>query len=536
MSPRHLRWILGAFLRRHRRLSLILVLAVAALALTWKYTSALSVGDSVLGLISEVKYTEGLVGVPQTLNPLFVSTDTERDLSRLLFRGLTTTDVSGAIKPDLAESWEASSNGQSYLFHLKPGLMWQNGDPLTASDVAFTYELARNPASGSPYSETFKNLSVQVVGTDSILFRLSDSFSPFLSLTSIGILSRHLLEKISPPDLKLAKFNLAPVGSTNFRLKSLTAESAIFTNGSASYVFRFYSSSTDLGSALKLGEIRAAGFTDATDFKDWGNLQILSSPLYQRFVAVFYNLRGGPASEKGVRQGLSYAIDKDRLVNQTLRGAGEIAYSSILPVSWAKVDNLRHYDYKPDLAKGALDKAGWTGGPVRQKDGQSLDISLSFRENPAMRAAAEQVAKDWGAVGVRAILNPLSPEEFQTKVINKKDFQAAIFTQEVGVDPDQYVLWHTTAADSTNITGLKLPKLDKALEDGRHFQTQDGRQEKYADFQRFLLDEAPVTFLYYPKYSYVVSTKVQGIDLKPLGVPSDRFSDIENWVIGRVIF
>ena len=523
-------------MRRHRRLSLAAVLAVGALALTWRYTSALSLGESVLGLISEVKYTEGLVGIPQTLNPLYVSTDTERDLSRLIFRGLTQTSVTGEITPDLAESWEASANGQSYLFHLKAGQRWQNGDPVTVEDVAFTYELAKNTDTGSPYTETFKNLSVQIIGSDAILFRLSESFAPFLSLTNLGILPKKEVSKIDPGSLRVAKFNLNPIGSTDFRLTNLTTDGATFTRGATTYIFRFYPTSDDLKVALKLGEVRAAGFTDQANFSDWKNLQVFSSPLYRRFVAVFFNLRSSPGNEKGVRQGLSYAIDRSHLVNDVLGGAGEVAYSSIPPVSWAKANNLRHYDYKVDLAKSSLDKSGWAGGPVRAKEGKPLEIALSFRDNPAMRVVAQEVAKDWGAVGVRAILSPLSAAEFKSKVIDAKDFQAAIFTQEVGEDPDQYVLWHTTAAESTNITGLKLPKLDKALEDGRHFVTEDGRREKYADFQRFLLDEEPVAFLYYPKYSYVVSTKVQGIDLKPLGVPTDRLFDVTNWKIARVVF
>ena len=97
------------------------------------------------------------------------------------------------------------------------------------------------------------------------------------------------------------------------------------------------------------------------------------------------------------------------------------------------------------------------------------------------------------------------------------------------------MLWHTTQKGNGNITGTALPKLDKALEDGRETVSQPERIGKYLDFQRFLLDESPVTMLYYPKLIYVVSNKVQGVHLPPLGVPLDRFANINDWKIQKTI-
>ncbi len=288
--------------------------------------------------------------------------------------------------------------------------------------------------------------------------------------------------------------------------------------------------------ALKLGEIRSAGFTDHQGFEDWKNLQTLSSPLYQRFVGVFYNLRGGPTQDRSLRQGLSYALSRTEIIQNVLQGAGESAYGPIPPASWAKSDSPRRYDFNLEASKSGLERAGWSGGPIRQKDGKPLEITLSYQDTPTFRKLAESVAKQWGEVGVRALLNPLSPADFRTRVVIGKDFQAALLTQEVGSDPDQYVLWHTTQETGSNISGLKLPKLDKALEDGRHMQSREERSPKYLDFQRFILEEEPVSFLYYPKYSFVVSTKIQGLDLRPLGVPKDRLQGITDWKIGRSFF
>lgn len=535
MSPRRLRWMTQALLKRHRKLAALLLGVVIVASFTWRFSNQEDLRKNALNLFSSQKYVEGIVGTPQTLNPLFVSSDSERDLSKLLFRGLTKTNLAGEVSPDLALSWETSSSGQVYLFHLKPNLKFQNGDPVTSADVALTYELAKDPATGSLYTSTFQDLEINIVSESSILFRLKDPYTPFLSITDLGILPKKIVGNTQPQDLRFSKFSLSPVGSTPFRLKSFNSDEAVLVKGGAEYIFKFYQSSAELLTALKLGEIRSAGFSESVDLTGWGNLQQFSSPLYRRFTGIFYNLRQGITADRGVRQGLSYALDKTQLLG-VVGGTVEPAYSPIPPVSWAKADNLKHYDYKLDLAKSSLEKAGWLGGPIRQKDGKSADITLSFIDTNQFRKLADQIAKQWGEVGIRAILNPLSAFDFRTRVTQGKDFQAAIFTQEVGVDPDQYVLWHSTQADLSNITGLKLPRLDKALEDGRQLLDKADRQAKYADFQRFLLDESPVTFLYYPKYTYLVSTKVEGVNLAPLGSPGDRLDDILNWKVRRTVF
>lgn len=536
MSLRKLRWFLGAAFRRHYKLIFLVTVALALSLGAIRFSSRLPTSELLLSLFSRVEYTEGLVGAPQTLNPLFVTTDTEKDLSSLLFRGLTQVTPDGQVVPDLAESWEVSSSAQVFLFHLKPNQRFASGEVITPEDIAFTYELARDRAVGSRFAEAFKDMEVQVIAGDSVLFRLNTPYAPFLTLTNLGILPKKQIEKINRADFRFAKLNHAQVTSTDFKFKALTEGQLVLTKGNVNYIFRFYKTAKDLESALKLGEIKAAGFTEAVSLKDWKNFQTLSSPLYQRFVAVFYNARSSATTERSVRQGLSYAINKDLIISDILSGSAEAVLGPLAPISWAKSEGLRKYEFDTKLAKSSLDRSGWTGGPIRQKDGKSLEIALSYRDTPTNIRIAQEIAYDWGEVGVRAILNPLSPSEFKRKVIDGKDFQAAILTQEVGEDPDQYVIWHTTQSDSGNLTGLKVPKLDKALEDARLTIESGERKSRYADFQRFLLDEAPVTFLYYPKYTFVVSNKVQGLSPKPLGLPSDRYLDISNWQVGRSYF
>jgi peptide/nickel transport system substrate-binding protein len=533
MNFRKTKWLVIGYLKRHRAIiGGLLSLTIIALILG-RYFS-IPARNLLADSFSKTLFVEGMIGPVSSINPLFANSDSEKDIARLLFRGLTKTDVSGVPQGDLAASWDIDPSGKEYIFHLKTNLKFQNGSPITADDVAYTYNLAKDPKYGSTLSTTFKDLDVQALDDNTILFHLRSPFSPFLSLTDLGVLPQTALKHQLDRGTELPKIDLGSLGSTNFKLTSFGSDSVTLTAKNTSFNFRIYQSEANLKTALKLGEIQAAAFTENPELTGWRTYQIQTSTVYRRFVGIFYNERSLPTNDKTIRQALSYAVDKDKIISQILNGAGEKALSPIPPTSWAKSDNPRTYAYAPDAAQKALDGDGWAGGPIRSKAGKTLEISLSYPDSPQYRAVATQVAEDWAKIGVRALLNPLDVTTFQTKIIGSKSFQAAIFTEEVGADPDQYVLWHTTQKD-TNITGMSLPKLDKALEDGRETVTQTDRIAKYLDFQRFLLDESPVTMLYYPKLFYVVSNKIQNVKLPPLGTPSDRFNNILDWKIQKTI-
>lgn len=534
MNIRKTRWLALGYLKRHRAIIAGVLTFFFLVLVLGRYFGA-PIKNLLANSISPNHFVEGVLGPVATVNPLFVNSDSEKDLSKVLFRGLTKTDVSGVSQGDLAESWDVAPSGKEYIFHLKPRLKFQNGETITADTIAYTYNLARDPKYGSNYISIFKDLDVQALDDNTVLFHLREPFSPFLSLTDLGILPQAATKHQLDRGIDLQKIDLRGLGSTDFHLTSLVPDQIALTRGTSDYTFRIYQSENDLKTALKLGEIEAAAFTQNPDLNGWKNYQVKTSTIYRRFVAVFYNERSAPTNDKVVRQSLSYALDKDNIVSNIIDGAGERAVSPIPPTSWAKSDNPRIYGYTPDLAKKGLDHEGWIGGPIRSKTGKTLEISLSYPDSPIYRAIATQVAKDWANIGVRALLNPLDITTFQNQVIGAKSFQAAIFTEEIGADPDQYVLWHTTQKDS-NVTGMSLPKLDKALEDGRETVTQADRIQKYLDFQRFLLDESPVTMLYYPKLFYIVSNKVQNVQLPPLGTPSDRFNNISDWKIKQTLF
>jgi peptide/nickel transport system substrate-binding protein len=200
------------------------------------------------------------------------------------------------------------------------------------------------------------------------------------------------------------------------------------------------------------------------------------------YVAVFFDTQDKTLSDKNLRQALSYAINKDAL-------GGERAISPISVDSWAYNSQVKPYDYDSVKAKQMIDDY--------KKSAKVDSLSISLTTPPILLAQAESVAKDWQAVGVNVNLQVISNVP--------TDYQAFMAIFDIPDDPDQYSIWHSTQT-ATNITHYQNPRIDKLLEDGRSTINIEDRKKIYLDFQRFLVEDSPAAFLYYPT-TYTISRK-----------------------------
>jgi len=179
-------------------------------------------------------------------------------------------------------------------------------------------------------------------------------------------------------------------------------------------------------------------------------------------------------SGKEIRQALSYAIDKNSFNKKR-------AISPISENSWPFNPQVKTYEYDLDRAKELIKN----------------QFELNFVTSPNLINTAETIKKYWEELGITVNLSssPFIPEEFD----------AFLATYEIPTDPDQYGLWHSTQT-TTNISKYNDPRIDKLLEDGRLELSEIARKKIYLDFQRFLLEDAPAVFLYYPN-SYNILRK-----------------------------
>lgn len=381
-------------------------------------------------------YNFGFVTDSQTKNELPL------EIQKLLSRGLTRLDSSGQPQPGLAASWEVNEAGDEYRFKLRNSLFWTDGSPLNPAEVRFDI----------PGSQ------VQVEGENTLVFKLKNPYSPFPSV-------------VAKPLLKNETIGIGPYQVVAYQKVNDVFESITLSGNRVLFKIKFYPTDEVARTALKLGEIDGLfGVRDPGDLSDWPTLIAITYYPKNRFVGVFYNTNDKILGDKEVRQALSYAIPHEF--------PGKPASSPIDPNSWAYNPDSKTYDF--DLAKAQELLVGTSSARLTL-------TTLSVYEN-----LGKKIVKSWQSLGLAASL-----EVVNSVPRTQGSFQILLIGQKVPDDPDQYSLWHST--QRTNITGYTSLRVDKILEDARKTTDLEKRKELYYSFQKYFIEDVPVSVLYLPE-------------------------------------
>ncbi len=385
----------------------------------------------------------------------FTASSLPNTILEMIGDGLTKLDENGTVEPALAASWDSPDKGKTWTFTLKDNLTWQDGKKVTSAGILYQ----------------FSDVTIERTNDKSITFKLQTPYSAFPSVVSKPTFKSGLL---GTGEYKVTKISLN--GSV---IEQLNLEK----EGGGRVVYKFYPTEEKTKLALELGLVdRISGIFDPKPFDTWKKLKITESSNTGEFVGVFFNTQDQLLAEKDLRQALSYAIDKEKL-------NGQRAISPISIDSWAYNPQVKHYDY--DLAKAK------TMIKEYMDSSNISEISITLATTPVLLNTAEAIAKNWGEAGIGVNLQVI------TQV--PSDYQAFLAIFDMPSDPDQYSMWHSTQTTS-NITHYQNPRIDKLLEDGRSETNTEDRKKIYLDFQRFLVEDSPAAFLYYPT-TYIIGRK-----------------------------
>ncbi len=500
-------------------------------------------------------YTEGLVGTPQYLNPLYaVTSDTDTDLTRLLFSGLVRWDSTNGIVPDIASGYTVSDDQKTYTFTLRDNAMWHDGEPLTAEDAVFTIHAIQNPDYRSPLAVSFGGVGVEAIDDHTVVFTLAEPFAPFLSTLTVGIIPAHLWDDVPPQSAPLALINRQPVGSGPYMFKKFTKDqrgtlrtmtlerNKDFYRG-APYIntltFNFYNSTTELTDAVRNKNVEGAGFIPleaARSLSSDRGLHILSPSLPQ-FTAVFFNQsHSSIVADYRIRTALNQSIDRNAIVTETLGGQGAAITSPILP-------NMTGYDvaagavaFDVSAASATLDAAGWTlpeGGAIRAKNTTALSFTLTVVDIAPLRSLSELLKAQWAAIGADVTLAYVDTNTLQNDTLKNRSYDALLTGELYGIDPDPYPFWHSSQVSfpGLNLAEFSNRKADDAIEKARTTTDITVRGESYHTLASLIADDLPAIFLYEPTYTYVTTAKIKNIVLPSITAPADRFANITDWYI-----
>ena len=383
-----------------------------------------------------------------------------------------------ATQPGLAESWDVGDGGLSYTYHLRAGLTWSDGEPLTADDIAYTINTSRDQG-WLNHSATTANLEATVI--DPATVKITSSVpDPKLPTMDVYIVPKHIWEKLSPDEVTTYDA-LDGVGSGPFTLTEWKSGQSWTMKANPNYwggtpkidqvVFRVFTNPDAMVAALEKGEIDAANSIPSSAFERLGttaDIQTVNG-LQGGFTELAMNgMQGGlgdghPAlQDPVVRHAVQQAIDKNALVDRVLQGLGKPGLTlSVSPdPAWQpSISTADQYGYDPAVANAALDDAGYLdadGNGVREMPGGGQELTFRYAERSESDVAEpvrELITGFLKAIGIGTDVSVYDDSQL-TDVIASGKYDMFVWGWTPFVDPDPMLSYFTCAQLTTDVASI----------------------------------------------------------------------------------
>lgn len=486
-------------------------------------------------------YIEATIGKINSLNPLFATTSSEKVLSKLMFATLTYNDFSGHPGPQLASSVRHANDGKTWRIHLRDGLSWSDGEPITNKDVFFTIELIQNPAVSTIYTANLEGVKVSEDENGDIVFELPSSYADFSSALAIPIVPEHVLKDTPIKTLAEANFSKNPVtsGAFNFNATQVSSEDekVVYLTANQNYYLgrpminsfavHSYAEKASIETAIKSGEVTATAELDG----EMAN-ETASGSYFKRLTSVnsgvfafFNNSRGALANadmRRSIRQGLNLP---------EIRAAAPDAKALDFPILESQIA-LANYPTIPTgdemMAKEKIEELS---------DGEKIHLEIATVDSGYLPAVAGKLADNLQALGIECSVSTYAEsQEFVANIISRRNYDILVYGVELGADPDPLAYYHSSQAQAAglNLSNYRNSLVDDLLVGARGTMDNALRARKYEKFLEYWATDVPAVGLYQANMTYVYNKNAQIYnESNTLVTALDRFLDVEDWGVNK---
>ena len=494
-----------------------------------------------------------LIRKPDTLNPLFSTSGNEQQVERLVMGSLVKSDDKLQPVPDLAESVEASEDALTYTFKLRPGLVFNDGEPLTSRDVAFTIERAVHPETGSVWQGRLLALAgaqeyadgeaetisgVETPDDLTVILTLAEPDGTFLltliDYSGLGIMPEHALADGPPDQMQTITYLEPEVTAGAYNLVTYETDQFIELQRSDTYTVKTPALERILlpirTPEVALGEMETGDLdimnvplseVESVEGMENVSLVAVQSPMMDHIIL---NHTRPYLQDKRLRQAMMYAIDRRTIVEALMQGRGEVVDSPIFGPDWMGIpEGLNTYEYDPDQARALLQEMGW--------DANQRIVSLTVTPGEWW---GEIVAQQINDVGIRFEIQQVEVSQLIDAILAEDaDFDSFLNGGDTyRADPNISSLFYSTsqiAPAGGNFCRYSNPELDQLYVEGRATNDLEVRKEIYTKAAQILNDEVPAIFLWSPNAFFAVNNRVQGF-MGP-GYTDNRLWNAEDWTV-----
>ena len=483
----------------------------------------------------------------ESANPLVTVHSLARQVQRYaLFVTLVQYDSLLEPRPYHARAWRWSADRRVLTLDLHPSLRWHDGTPTTARDVVFTIDAARDPATGYPrYGDLAGVQAVAAPDDTTVVVRFATPQAEFpLVFAELPVLPAHLLAEVPRAGMRRAGFNLAPVGNGPFRFVAREAGRRWVFERNADFplamggppairrfVVAIVDEATTKFAGLVSGELDVAGIgpLQAELVANDPALRVLTYPVLFASTIVL-NTSQPPFDDPRVRHALSFAIDRERVIDAALAGYAVPAAGPVPPDNPLALPDSARRD--PVAADSLLDAAGWPRGPDvwRERDGRRLEFTL-LTVGSADNAIEQLIQADLADRGIRMEIRQMEMGAFLGEArASEKRFDALI----TGIPGDLSLSYVAAMFDghlgggALDFGGFHTPRLDRLFAAIRAAPDEATIRATWLEVQRELAREMPAVWIYHSRGLQGLSRRLQGVVMDLRG----ELVTLADWTIG----
>ncbi|HWI63521.1 MAG TPA: ABC transporter substrate-binding protein [Symbiobacteriaceae bacterium] len=504
-----------------------------------------------------------LASDPDTFNPIYSSTTYGSNVNGLVYASLFTFNTKWEPTPNLAKSWSASPDNLKVTIKLRDDVKFHDGTPLTADDVVFTLGALLSPDyTGARKSSAVGIKSITAPDPTTVEFNLEKPNAALFININYGIMSRKAFGNAAVKEIETHPASQKPVGAGPYRFKEFVKGQYVLLErnpdwfqskelGGAPFIptvrFKIIPDNQTGLAALENGEIDLdqPPSTDVTRLeKDYKGRLIPVNYERNGWGYMSFNVTRPHLDNKLVRQALTYALDRQSIIDSAFDGRAVIPAGPIPNVSWAYDSSIKAAPYDPKKAKALLEEAGYklNSQNLYEKDGKPLKLTFyGTSGNSQIEVLATIAKKNWKDIGVDLDVQLMDFNAMQDNYTKPGKFDVSFGGMTLGLDPDSmYNLFHSSVG-KPDAKGLVLgfnrmrfsnEAIDKAVEAGRAEFDQQKRKAIYSDFQKKLVDEAPVILVYANRYTDFHTPKIKGVVNYP-GAGANQLPYFWNWYINE---
>lgn len=474
---------------------------------------------------AKTSVTIGLDVDAGTLDPRKARDTSAYRIADLIYDGLISLSSDLKPQPNLAERWE-NPDPTTWIFHLSGKATFQDGKPVTADDVVFTYRSILDPAFNAPLRALFTPMkTIEAVDAKTVKITLSAPYSPLLSYLEMGIVPKHAAESGVNLDLN-------PVGSGPMKLASWTRGARLTLSANDKYwrgtpalkemKFTVIGDNTARAQAFEAGDLDfVQSPLSPQDIRRLEKSDKFAKAITSGVGVTYLNFNTGDPllADPKMRRALAMAVDQATIVDKIYEGVDKVATSVLLPSSWSYSASVKQPGFDLAAAKAAFAELGWKdSGGALMKDGKKLVVTIATHsEDPNRVQTLEYIQGVLATIGVEAKARISDWPSFSTGYVQQSQHQVALLGWLNLIDPDRLLYAQLHSAGSLNWGKYKNADLDKLLDEGRSALDIDARKAAYQKAAEIIARDLPYYILSYQGYQAFYSKSLSGFSVNPRG-------------------